>query len=121
MDFLRSPKYQPGPNDQPGRRRTEDVELTVVTVKIFGRDYRFKSNSPALVADIAALIAAEAQEASRRAALSHEMDLAAHAAFRLARELIRCRRALASLTDSATEAEKRVQEMTSFIDDSLES
>jgi hypothetical protein len=94
--------------------------LEVVTVEVFDRLCRFKSNRPELVQEIASLAEEEiALVRGQFPGLRHEMDLAAHVAFRLARRLNKCLREIGELSSSLDEAENRVRRMTKNIDRSL--
>jgi sulfite reductase alpha subunit-like flavoprotein len=98
----------------------EGAALEVVTVKVFGRKCSFKSNRPELVKEIAKLAEEEMRLVkSQLPSLRQEMDLAAHAAFRLARRLIRCLRDFDELDLEAREAEDRVERLAERIDQSL--
>jgi hypothetical protein len=92
----------------------------VVTVKVFGRRCSFKSNRPELVREIARIAEEEMRLVrSQLPSLRHEMDLAAHAAFRLARRLVRCLRDQEELSGEAREAEDRIERLAELIDQSL--
>ncbi|MDR1050308.1 MAG: hypothetical protein LBP95_04360 [Deltaproteobacteria bacterium] len=97
-----------------------DSALEVVTVRVLGRRCSFMSNRPELVGEIAAL--AEEETASVKAQIPgvrHEMDLAAHVAFRLARRLVRCLGENAELASSLKEAGERVDRLADAVDQSL--
>ncbi|MDR2367407.1 MAG: hypothetical protein LBF58_04740 [Deltaproteobacteria bacterium] len=94
--------------------------LEVVTVMVFDRPCRFKSNRPDVVYQIASL--AEEETALVRdqfPGLKNEMDLAAHVAFRLARRLAKCLKDIGELNSSLDEAEERVDRMAMDIDQRL--
>ncbi|MDR1111204.1 MAG: cell division protein ZapA [Deltaproteobacteria bacterium] len=115
------PSAKGGPaSGEPGLKKPAQASgapLEVVTVKVFDRKCRFKSNRPELVQEIASLAEEEiALVKGQFPGLQHEMDLAAHVAFRLARRLNRCLREIGELNSSLDEAENRVKRMTTSID-----
>jgi hypothetical protein len=96
-------------------------QMKVVTVKIFDRLCSFKSNRPELVEEIASLADEEISLIKAQfPGIKHEMDLAAHAAFGLARRLLKILRENRDLHLSLEEAEQKVEQMTVKIESALE-
>jgi hypothetical protein len=91
--------------------------LDVVTVDILGRKCSFRSNRPDLVREIAGMVRNEiADVESRFPGLLSDLDLAAHAAFSLARRLSKCLSQNGELISALNEAEDRVDRLTTNID-----
>ncbi|MDR1486548.1 MAG: cell division protein ZapA [Deltaproteobacteria bacterium] len=110
-------RSSPGQTSIGGEKVPPSVALEVVTVKIFGRQYRFKSNSPNFVNQIAETIGHEIEQVNKQhPALPHEMDLAAHVAFRLAWAKTKNQEKIEQLNDSLTKAENYVKRLTAIID-----
>jgi hypothetical protein len=110
-------------NGQPGSQKpASDTArpLEVVKVKIFDRTCSFKSNRPELVREIASKTEEELSLVrGQLPGLTNDIDLAAHVAFRLARELTRCFQKIAELNSTLDESRERVERMTMIIDQNL--
>ncbi|MDR2441890.1 MAG: cell division protein ZapA [Deltaproteobacteria bacterium] len=97
----------------------QDVEI--VTVSIFDRPYRFRSNRPELVREIADLINnLNTSVRSSLPGLPHITDYPAHVAFSLARDLIKSHRELDQLRASQAALEEKVSHLADYIDLSLD-
>jgi hypothetical protein len=96
-------------------------ELEVVTVKIFGRQYRFKSNCPEFVRQIAEQVTDEIESVKKQyPSLPQEMDLAAHVAFRLAWAKTKGQQEVEELTAALIKAENGLKRLDTLIDPGLE-
>jgi hypothetical protein len=94
--------------------------VEIVAVAIFDREYRFKSNRPELVREIASSINRLHREVKASLpGLPHLTDYPAHVAFSLARELIKSRREIEDLKAALAGAEDRAQSLADLIDESL--
>ncbi|MDR3204121.1 MAG: hypothetical protein LBV23_05200 [Deltaproteobacteria bacterium] len=96
---------------------SRDQALETVIVRLFDRDYRFKSNRPDLVKEIAELVNSERDLCKQLSPDSiHNLDLVAHASFRLARHLLRLYKENLELRALLDDAEERVHKMSHFLD-----
>ncbi|MDR1657581.1 MAG: cell division protein ZapA [Deltaproteobacteria bacterium] len=113
------PSTTAGPQGKQHWETNDNFEI--VTVEIFNREYRFKSNRPELVREIAELINRLTAEVNvSLPGMPHLTDCPAHVAFSLARDLIKSRLELEQLKAFQQQVDEKISHLTASIDLGLE-